>query len=172
VLPSGYAALALAMLLLTLAQLLQKVAVTGITQGISTRELVIAVLRRPAMGAAVACLGSGLITWLLVLDSMDVSKAFPYLSLGQVFVLLVARYYFHEQHSRFLVTRRNHCGQALSGVILTAICCSERWFLKVAMKQQPGVTMEREACHGPCGLAPEPAGRCPYLAADVPSGRH
>jgi len=84
-------------MLLTLAQLLQKIAVAGIARGISTRELLIAVLRRPAMWAAVGCLGTGLITWLLVLNTMDVSKAFPYLSLGQVLVLLVARYYFHEQ---------------------------------------------------------------------------
>jgi len=95
--PGSYVVLALAVLLLTLAQLLQKLAVAGLAQGISTRELVIIVLRRPVMWAAVACLGAGMITWMLVLNTMDVSKAFPYLSLGQVLVLLVARYYFHEQ---------------------------------------------------------------------------
>jgi undecaprenyl phosphate-alpha-L-ara4N flippase subunit ArnE len=97
--PPGYAALALAVMLLTLAQVLQKLAVAGLAQGVAMRELLVTVLRRPAMWAAVACLGSGMIAWLLVLDTMDVSKAFPYLSIGQVLVLLVARYYFHERIS-------------------------------------------------------------------------
>ena len=94
--PGGYVLLALAVLLLTVGQVLQKVAVGGLAQGIGTRELLISVLRRPVMWAAVACLGAGTGTWLLVLNTMDVSKAFPYLSLGQVLVVLVARYYFHE----------------------------------------------------------------------------
>lgn len=94
--PPRYAALALAVILLTLGQLLQKVAVDGIAGGGSTWKLVTTVLCRPTMWAALACLGGGLIAWLLVLDSMDVSKAFPYLSVGQVLVLLAAKYHFHE----------------------------------------------------------------------------
>lgn len=92
----GYAALVLAVILLTAAQVLQKVAVEGIAQGGSTWQLATTVLRRPAMWAAMACLGCGMIAWLLVLAAMDVSKAFPFLSVGQILVLLIARYYFHE----------------------------------------------------------------------------
>ena len=41
-------------------------------------------------------LGSGLLLWLMVLSYLELSVAYPILSLGYVVVLLVARYLFQE----------------------------------------------------------------------------
>ncbi len=45
---------------------------------------------------AVICLASAIVIWLAVLYMMDVSKAFPFISLGFVVVLLSARFYLKE----------------------------------------------------------------------------
>ena len=94
-----YGVLLLAVALLTLGQVLQKLAVdrSGRTQ--SAWQLATNILRRPEMWGALACLAGGLSAWLFVLGSLDVSKAFPFLSLGQILVLLIARLYFHEHLS-------------------------------------------------------------------------
>ena len=39
---------------------------------------------------------SGTVLWLAVLYQMEVSKAFPFVSLGFVLVMLAARFYLHE----------------------------------------------------------------------------
>ncbi len=95
--PPVYPLLLLAVILLTMGQILQKIAVDRCRNGSSGIELVINIGRRPEIWVAVGCLGAGMLAWLLVLRIMDVSKAFPFLSIGQVLVLLVARFYFHER---------------------------------------------------------------------------
>ncbi len=45
---------------------------------------------------AVCCLASGALIWLYVLFDMEVSKAFPLLSLSFVIVLLISRFYLNE----------------------------------------------------------------------------
>jgi len=45
---------------------------------------------------AVFCLATAMAVWLVVLYMMDVSKAFPFISLGFVLVLLFARFYLKE----------------------------------------------------------------------------
>jgi undecaprenyl phosphate-alpha-L-ara4N flippase subunit ArnE len=54
-----------------------------------------ALVTRELLGAA-ACLAGGTVLWLAVLYRMDVSRAFPILSLGSVVVLLVSRFYLGE----------------------------------------------------------------------------
>lgn len=98
--PPVYGVLLLAVALLTLGQVLQKLAVDRSANAQSAWQLATALLRRPEMWGALICLGGGLGAWLIVLGSLDVSKAFPFLSLGQILVLLVARFYFHEHLSR------------------------------------------------------------------------
>jgi undecaprenyl phosphate-alpha-L-ara4N flippase subunit ArnE len=95
-----YGALLLAVALLTLGQVLQKLAVDRCADARSGWHLATMLLRRPEMWGALACLGGGLGAWLIVLGSLDVSKAFPFLSLGQILVLLIAKFYFHEHLSR------------------------------------------------------------------------
>ena len=45
---------------------------------------------------AIVCLGIGTLLWLCVLYYMEVSKAFPFLSLGFVFIMLISRFFLKE----------------------------------------------------------------------------
>jgi len=49
---------------------------------------------------AIICLGIGTLIWLSVLFYMEVSKAFPFLSLSFVLVLLISRFYLNETVSK------------------------------------------------------------------------
>ncbi len=46
--------------------------------------------------AAVLCLGVAMLFWLLALQRLDVSVAYPLLAVNYVFMLLLARWRFHE----------------------------------------------------------------------------
>ncbi|MFC6338697.1 EamA family transporter [Pseudomonas sp. CCM 7891] len=72
-------------------------------------------LRSPWLWSALACLGLGLLVWLLVLQRLEVSVAYPMLSLNFVLVTLVARFVFHEP-----IDARHWLGVALvvAGVVL------------------------------------------------------
>lgn len=72
-------------------------------------------LRSPWLWLALAALGSGLLVWLLVLQRLEVSIAYPMLSLNFVLITLVARFVFHET-----IDRRHWVGVALviGGVVL------------------------------------------------------
>jgi undecaprenyl phosphate-alpha-L-ara4N flippase subunit ArnE len=65
-------------------------------------------LRSPWLWLALAALGSGLLVWLLVLQRLEVSIAYPMLSLNFVLITLVARFVFREH-----IDRRHWLGVAL-----------------------------------------------------------
>jgi drug/metabolite transporter (DMT)-like permease len=85
--------------LLTLGQVLQKIG--------ATRRLVVArgasgwrsALLSPELLGAIACLAVGTVLWLAVLYRMDVSRAFPMLSLGSIAVVVASRLYLRERVS-------------------------------------------------------------------------
>ena len=91
-----YAFLLLAILMLTAGQVFQKLAVTrtGGSDWDSRRYL--RILQRPELYLALGCLGIGTAIWLPVLYQLDVSKAFPFISLGQVLIVITARVFFGE----------------------------------------------------------------------------
>jgi len=64
---------------------------------------------------ALACLGGGMLLWLLVLQRLDVGIAYPMLALNFVLITLTGRYLFKES-----IDRRHWLGLAmiLIGVIL------------------------------------------------------
>ena len=72
-------------------------------------------LTSPWLWLALLCLGLGLLVWLLVLQRLDVSVAYPMLSLNFVLITLVARYGFKEP-----IDGRHWFGVALiiAGVVL------------------------------------------------------
>ncbi|MCH5516472.1 4-amino-4-deoxy-L-arabinose-phosphoundecaprenol flippase subunit ArnE [Pseudomonas syringae] len=83
--------LASACLLTCLGQIAQKYAVQdwrGAFPG------VFAALR--SLWLALACLGSGLLVWLLVLQRLDVGIAYPMLGVNFVLITLAGRYVFNE----------------------------------------------------------------------------
>ena len=111
-----YLLILLALSLLTAGQLLQKVGVDRVAQDGAGR-LVARMLRRVEVWWALFCMALGTIAWLLVLYHMEVSKAFPFLSLQFVMVALLARFYFHET----VVFRRwLGVGLIVTGVLMVA----------------------------------------------------
>ena len=84
---------------LTLTSIVQVLQTLGAARGLkNTKSLaqVFAALFQWEIILAVICLASAICIWLVVLYMMDVSKAFPFISLGFVVVLLSARFYLHE----------------------------------------------------------------------------
>lgn len=51
----------------------------------------------PWLMVALACLGSGLLLWLLVLHSLPLNRAYPMLSLNFVLITLLARLVWNER---------------------------------------------------------------------------
>ncbi|BBQ81821.1 MULTISPECIES: 4-amino-4-deoxy-L-arabinose-phosphoundecaprenol flippase subunit ArnE [Enterobacteriaceae] len=89
-----WACLLLASLLSCGGQLCQKQATRPAPQGQRGRHLLI------WLGLALAMLGLGMLLWLLVLQQIPVSVAYPMLSLNFVWVTLAARAIWHEPVSR------------------------------------------------------------------------
>lgn len=91
-----YLLIALVVTLTSLGQVLQKLgADRGLKEAVSFRQTVAALFQWEII-LAVICLASAVAVWLVVLYMMDVSKAFPFISLGFVVVLLSARFYLQE----------------------------------------------------------------------------
>jgi undecaprenyl phosphate-alpha-L-ara4N flippase subunit ArnE len=76
---------------------------------------ILSTLRNGWLWLALLCLGLGLMTWLLVLQRLDVGIAYPMLGLNFVLVTLIGRYMFKES-----VDLRHWLGIVLilAGVIL------------------------------------------------------
>ncbi|TBW47900.1 4-amino-4-deoxy-L-arabinose-phospho-UDP flippase [Marinobacter halodurans] len=89
----GFLLVILACLLTSAGQLFQKQAVESWRGEPLSLALLI---RSPWLWAAVTSLGLGIIFWLLVLQQLPVSIAYPMLSLNFVFITLASRIWFHE----------------------------------------------------------------------------
>jgi undecaprenyl phosphate-alpha-L-ara4N flippase subunit ArnE len=96
---SVYVLIALALILTTSGQVLQKVAAQHAMKRDENIHFIVRILYVPQTYWAVACLIGGTLTWLVVLYHMDVSKATPFLSLGFILVTLVSRIRLHEKIS-------------------------------------------------------------------------
>lgn len=94
-----YLLIALALLLTTSGQILQKIAAQHAMDRDASTHFIIRILYIPQTYWAIACLVAGTLTWLLVLYHMDVSKATPFLSLGFILVALISRIRLHEKIS-------------------------------------------------------------------------
>lgn len=105
------AILVLAVLLLSASQVLQKLGAQRRLRGKHGVRDWIAALFSPELVAAGLCIIAGTGIWLLVLYRMDVSRAFPFLSLGSVIVVAVSRLFLKERVSAY----------RWAGVVLIAI---------------------------------------------------
>jgi drug/metabolite transporter (DMT)-like permease len=85
-----------AVALLTASQVLQKVGAARRLAPARGTSGWIGALLSPEIVAAVACLVAGTALWLAVLYHMDVSRAFPMLSIGSIAVVLASRLYLRE----------------------------------------------------------------------------
>ena len=111
-----YGLITLSLLLTTGAQILQKL---GADRAVVAEggPFIRRLLLRREVWWAVLCLVAGTALWLVVLYRMEVSRAFPFLSLGFVLVMLVSRYYLKETVSP---TRWLGVGLIVGGIFLVA----------------------------------------------------
>jgi drug/metabolite transporter (DMT)-like permease len=88
--------LLLAVALLGTSQVLQKLGAARRLSGRRRPREWIAALLTPEIIAAALCILAGTALWLLVLYRMDVSRAFPFLSLSSVGVVAASRIFLKE----------------------------------------------------------------------------
>ena len=88
--------LLLAVFFLSASQVLQKLGASRRLSDTSGARQWISALFSPEIVGAVVTIVIGTILWLYVLYSMDVSRAFPFLSLGSVAVVAVSRFFLRE----------------------------------------------------------------------------
>jgi drug/metabolite transporter (DMT)-like permease len=105
------ALLLLAVLLLAGSQILQKLGAARRLQGTHTPREWLRALLSPELIGAVVTIVAGTALWLTVLYRMDVSRAFPFLSLGTVAVVAASRIWLGEH-----VSARRWAGVALIAV--------------------------------------------------------
>ena len=91
------AILMLAVLLLSASQVLQKLGAQRRLHDKRTARDWISALFSPELLGAGVCIVAGTGLGLLVLYRMDVSRAFPFLSLGSILVVAVSRLYLKER---------------------------------------------------------------------------
>ena len=91
-----YLLIAFVVTLTSIGQVLQKLgADRGLKNAKSASQFFYALFQWEII-LAVFCLATAIVVWLVVLYMMDVSKAFPFISLGFIVVLLFARFYLKE----------------------------------------------------------------------------
>lgn len=97
----AYLALGVAIMLLSAGQIAQKIAAQKIFGGDSRRSLLLRVICSPATWTAVLLLATGTVFWLLTLSRIEVSKAYPMLSLSFVVTTALARLVLGETVNRY-----------------------------------------------------------------------
>jgi len=93
----AYGFVALSILLTLGSQVLQKqVADNSPREHLALTDRLVFYFRQGRFWLAMLLLFAAMLTWLVVLDLMDVGKAYPLLSLNYVLMLLVSRFLFAE----------------------------------------------------------------------------
>lgn len=94
---TAYIALAISIALTVISQTLQKkVAVDYASTAGTAASALHFYIRSLAFWLALATLGGAMLSWLLVLSAMEVSRAYSLLSINYVLMLLVSRWVFGE----------------------------------------------------------------------------
>ena len=91
-----YLFFAVAVLLITAGQVMQKLASDKVSGQDPTQSIATRFIRCTEFWIAIFCLGLGTVVWLLALSTMEVSKAYPMLSLSFVLTTIVARVHLKE----------------------------------------------------------------------------
>jgi undecaprenyl phosphate-alpha-L-ara4N flippase subunit ArnE len=92
----AYLVLGIAITFLSAGQIAQKVAAQQIFGGDGQRSLLVRILTSPAIWTAAVLLAAGTLFWLLTLAQLEVSKAYPILSLSFVVTTVLARFFLGE----------------------------------------------------------------------------
>ena len=115
---SPYVFLVTTIVLTVASQTLQKqLAINLETHVVQKRNAFVRYIGQPLFWVALSLLGLALVSWLVVLDSMDVSKAYTLLSINYILMLPVSRFFFAEEIPS---TRWFGVAIIVAGVICTA----------------------------------------------------
>jgi undecaprenyl phosphate-alpha-L-ara4N flippase subunit ArnE len=91
-----YVLVFLALTFIAVSQILQKLAADNAGRQQPDKPFIYRIASSRETWWAIISLMTGTLFWLAVLYRMEVSKAFPYLSLNTVLVLLASRFFLHE----------------------------------------------------------------------------
>lgn len=88
----------ISILLGSVAQYLLKIGATGLSakDAAGPAALLREAVSSPHMLGGITCYGASLIFWLMVLSRMELSRAYPLVSLGYIFTLLIGAYALDE----------------------------------------------------------------------------
>ena len=102
----------------TTGQWLQKIAANKAVVYPGETHLIYRILIQRETWWAITSLAIGIVLWLSVLYFMEVSRAFPFLSLGFVLVMLVSHFHFKE-----VITRARWIGVGfiVAGIVMVSI---------------------------------------------------
>ena len=92
---TAYGALLISILCTVASQILQKQVADNVAMA-PQRSALPPYLHEPRFWLSLLCLGGAMLSWLLVLTTLEVSKAYSLLSVNYVLVLLVSRFWFRE----------------------------------------------------------------------------
>lgn len=88
----------ISILLGSIAQYFLKIAMSEITvlQRNSPFEIIVKLLSNLPLYAGLACYGLSMIFWLYVLKHIELSKAYPMVSIGYIFTLFIGNFFLDE----------------------------------------------------------------------------
>lgn len=86
----------ISILLGSVAQYFLKVGMSSLPQDSTILEKVIYIFSSANVWIGLICYGASMIFWLYVLSIMELSKAYPLVSLGYVFTLIIGYYILNE----------------------------------------------------------------------------
>ena len=87
-----------------IAQYFFKVGVTGVSQKANgTGEIIKMGIMNFHLWSGLACYGVSLLMWFYVLSHMELSRAFPLVSIAYVFTLLMGYFFLHEPLSIYKI---------------------------------------------------------------------
>ena len=86
----------ISILLGSMAQYFLKVGMSHLPQSVSLSDKALYALTSLDVWIGLACYGLSMLFWLYVLSLMELSKAYPLVSLGYVFTLAIGYYLLHE----------------------------------------------------------------------------
>ena len=92
-----YLLVVLSVTMTTMGQIFQKLGAVRIKEEMGAGKTVLAAAMNIHIFLGVGALGLGAFLWLIVLSRMELSLAYPMMSLGYVLVTVASRYFFKEE---------------------------------------------------------------------------
>ncbi len=92
-----YILVVLSVTMTTLGQIFQKLGATRIKDEMSAGKSVVAAAANIHIFLGIGALGLGAFLWLMVLSRIELSLAYPMMSLGYVLVTIASKYFFKEK---------------------------------------------------------------------------